>query len=201
MTRIAHLSTYSPAPRHCRACLLLLLLLLPMLVAAAPIELEGHTYPDTVTIGDQPLQRVGVALFKYKRLFKLNTAGLYLEKAEDRDRVLSGEVPLQLDLTYCRALKREVFIDTAANYMARNVSVQELEAVAEDVKKINSWFKPVVENDCYSLTYFPGTGTRLALNGDILGTIPGPAFVKAYLTIWLGEESIGKGFTNELLGK
>jgi hypothetical protein len=85
--------------------------------------------------------------------------------------------------------------------MARNVSVQELEAVAEDVKKINSWFKPVVENDCYSLTYFPGTGTRLALNGDILGTIPGPAFVKAYLTIWLGEESIGKGFTNELLGK
>jgi len=54
--------------------------------------------------------------------------------------------------------------------------------------------------DRYSLTYIPGKGTELALNGEHKGTIEGSEFAAALFSIWLGNKPIDKTFKKQILG-
>ncbi len=51
-----------------------------------------------------------------------------------------------------------------------------------------------------ALTYIPGTGTELALNGRPMGVIEGADFAAAIFSLWLGENPYDKRFKNALLG-
>jgi hypothetical protein len=58
----------------------------------------------------------------------------------------------------------------------------------------------VQPGDRYSLTYIPGRGTELALNGEPRGVIEGAEFAAALFSIWIGREPIDKSFKNQILG-
>ena len=55
--------------------------------------------------------------------------------------------------------------------------------------------------DRYSLTYIPGKGTTLSLNGVPKGTVDGADFAAALFSIWLGPNPIDSNFKQALLGK
>jgi hypothetical protein len=57
----------------------------------------------------------------------------------------------------------------------------------------------VEPGDRYTLTYAPGWGTELALNGEPLGRIAGPDFASAVFSIWLGDEPMDKPLKRRLL--
>ena len=61
-------------------------------------------------------------------------------------------------------------------------------------------YRDVEEGDRYRLTYSPGVGTTVALNGEPLGTIPGADFAADYFGIWLGEEPLDRSFRDQVLG-
>jgi hypothetical protein len=50
------------------------------------------------------------------------------------------------------------------------------------------------------LDYLPGDGTRIALNRRHLDNIPGAAFNRALLKIWLGEQPTQASLKRALLG-
>ena len=50
------------------------------------------------------------------------------------------------------------------------------------------------------LTYIPGRGTELALNGETKGLIKGANFAVAVFSIWLGSKPINKSFKRQILG-
>ena len=58
----------------------------------------------------------------------------------------------------------------------------------------------VEPGDRYTLTYIPGEGTELALNGVPRGTIAGADFAAAIFTLWLGDKPIDERFKQSLLG-
>jgi hypothetical protein len=58
----------------------------------------------------------------------------------------------------------------------------------------------VEPGDRYALTYIPGMGTELSLNGEAKGTIQGADFAAAIFSIWLGTKPIDKGLKRQLLG-
>jgi hypothetical protein len=64
----------------------------------------------------------------------------------------------------------------------------------------NSLYEDVQPGDRYSLTYIPGKGTELALNGEPKGTIEGADFAAAVFSIWLGPEPINESFKRHILG-
>lgn len=51
-----------------------------------------------------------------------------------------------------------------------------------------------------TLTYLPGRGTELTLNGRPLALIEGADFARAYFDIWLGPDPIDAGLRDALLG-
>ena len=59
----------------------------------------------------------------------------------------------------------------------------------------------VQPGDRYSLTYIPGVGTELALNGTPRGVIEGADFAAAIFSLWLGENPFDRQFKQALLGK
>jgi hypothetical protein len=49
------------------------------------------------------------------------------------------------------------------------------------------------------LTYIPGKGTELALNGESKGVVEGDDFAAALFSIWLGSKPISESLKKELL--
>ena len=50
------------------------------------------------------------------------------------------------------------------------------------------------------LDYLPGAGTRVTINQDNKGTIPGDDFNRALLRIWLGEKPADGSLKKAMLG-
>lgn len=48
--------------------------------------------------------------------------------------------------------------------------------------------------------YIPGVGTRITINGDVKGTITGKKYFQAMLSIWVGENPVGRSFKEDILG-
>jgi hypothetical protein len=62
-------------------------------------------------------------------------------------------------------------------------------------------YRDVKPGDRYALTYVPGVGTELALNGTRLGTVAGADFAAAVFAIWLGPKAIDDSLKTQLLGR
>jgi hypothetical protein len=50
------------------------------------------------------------------------------------------------------------------------------------------------------LTYIPGRGTELALNGEPKGIIEGADFATALFSIWIGQKPIDESFKQQIMG-
>ena len=75
-----------------------------------------------------------------------------------------------------------------------------LHALQNQIAYHNSLYVDIEPGDRYSLSYTPGQGTVLALNGRPLGTIEGADFAAALFSIWLGPNPADAGFKTALLG-
>ena len=84
--------------------------------------------------------------------------------------------------------------------MRKNVDEETMARIADEIAYHNSLYKDVNPGDRATLTYFPGRGTELALNGQVLGIIEGAEFASALFSIWIGEQPIDLNFKRQLLG-
>ena len=69
-----------------------------------------------------------------------------------------------------------------------------------ELEEFNTFYQDVQPGDRYALTYRPGSGTELSLNGTPLGLIAGDDFAAAVFAIWLGTDPIDTDFRDALLG-
>ena len=58
-----------------------------------------------------------------------------------------------------------------------------------------------VSGDRYALSYVPGQGTELTLNGRRLVLVEGADFARVYFAIWLGERPLDDGMRDRLLAR
>jgi hypothetical protein len=116
------------------------------------------------------------------------------------DGVLA-DTPKRLEVEYFLALNGEDFGPATYKGLANNISAEEIERLRTRIDYHNSLYADVQPGDRYSLTYVPGVGTELALNGVPRGTIPGADFAAAIFSLWLGDQPIDKRFKRSLLGQ
>ena len=60
--------------------------------------------------------------------------------------------------------------------------------------------KAAKSGDTILLDYVPGTGTRVLINGESKGMIPGEEFNRALLRIWLGDQPADAALKKAMLG-
>jgi len=188
----------STKTRHC-ACIIVLLLtitILPLPVQA--LTVENVTFADSVTIGGTPVPLHNAALLRYLKFIRAYVAALYLPEGVPAENVLS-DVPKRLELNYLVSIKGPDFGKGAEPTLKLNQSPAELEKLRSRIDRINAIYRDVKPGDRYSLTYQPGRGTELALNGAPLTVIEGADFAAAYFGIWLGRDSIDGRLKRDLL--
>ncbi len=190
----------------CKA--LLRMMFVPLFLAALSISpppvramtVAEVTFADSVQAGSVTLPLYNAALLRYLKFIKVYVAALYLPAGVTADRVLT-DVPKRLVLHYLVSFDRDDFIEGAESVLQRNQTPAELAAIRSRIERLNAAYLAVKPGDRYALTYLPGKGTELALNGTPLVVIEGADFAAAYFGIWLGRDSLDDTLKEDLLGK
>ena len=142
----------------------------------------------------------GGAVLRYMVFIKAYAGAFYLPDEADHRQAL-GDVPRRLELSYFHAISAEDFAKATRNKVADNVTPEALAALEKRLQQFNALYRDVQPGDRYALTYLPGQGTELALNGQSLGRIEGDDFAAAVFAIWLGPDPIDQSFKKRLLGE
>jgi hypothetical protein len=112
-----------------------------------------------------------------------------------------ADIPMRLHLVYHRGFTAAEIVKGGDTLLARNVDAATLTALRDRLERLNATYRDVKPGDSYTLTYVPGAGTTLRLNGSALITVPGHDFAAAYFRIWLGDKPINDSLRDALLGR
>ncbi len=167
--------------------------------SAVAVEIQGVYFKDSIAISGTTLQIRGVGLFRFMRVVKAYVGALYMLKGTPSESVLN-DTPKRLEIEYFHAIKAEDFGSASYKVMAQNVGPEEFEKLKPRLDQQNALYRDVQPGDRYALSYVPGKGTELALNGEPLGVIQGADFAAALYAMWLGEKPMNKSFKRQLLG-
>jgi hypothetical protein len=165
---------------------------------ASALTPQDITFPDRVQAGPNLLSLHGASPLHYLKLLPVYVAGLYLPEGAGPQHVLS-DIPKQLEIGYLVPIKGSDFGKGAQPILERNQTPAAMAQLQSRIDRINAAYRDVKPGDRYALTYLPGRGTELALNGVPLITLEGADFASAYFGIWLGRQPIDEGLKRALL--
>jgi len=168
---------------------------------ACALEVSGIKLDDKTSLAGQELVLNGAGV-RTRVLFKVYVASLYLpQRAGDTSAVLAL-APRRIQLNMLRTLSADQMVDALNEGLEANNSTAELAAVKKESDQLTAVmkaFKEVREKDAIALDFADGA-TRISLNGEIKGTIPGAAFAQALTRIWLGDKPAQTDLKKALLG-
>ena len=168
-------------------------------VSTYAAEVEGIYYEKSFMADDRRLTLIGVGLLRYWG-FKAYTGAFYLEDGVPINDALA-ETAKRIELEYFRSIKGKDFGPATNKKIAKNVDTKTFERLSSRIDYHNSLYEDVRPGDRYALTYVPGKGTELSLNGESKGSIEGPDFAAAVFSIWLGPKPISNSFKQQILGQ
>lgn len=166
---------------------------------ASAQQIEGVVFEKSVQVQNDVLHLHRTALLRYLVFIKAYVGALYLPSGIDPHKVLTP-VAKRLELSYFHAIEADDFARATRQKIEENVSADALSTISARIEELGRLYQDVVPGDRYALTYTPGNGTRLTLNGQTLGVIDGEDFAKAVFSVWLGKNPIDQKFKTALLG-
>jgi len=167
--------------------------------AAWGATIEGVRFVDSCNVDGTRLTLVGTGLQRHAIIYKVCVAGFYLPPGTPAGNAFT-DVPKRLEIEYFHAIKAAQFAALTTKGVRSNASESGFDQVAARLQRLNAAYRNVKPGDRYSLTYLPGRGSTLALNGRDLVTIRGADFAKALYAVWLGEKPVTEGLRAGLLG-
>lgn len=144
------------------------------------------------------LQLAGSGLLKVAYFFSVYHAALYLPPDAGPEDAL-GDIPRRLEVVYVRSVSKGLFRELADRAMRRYLDARQMAAIRDPFEAMSALYEDARPGDRVSLTYIPGRGTELAINGSVRGLIPGSDFAKAYFGIWLHPQTLNPALRDALL--
>ena len=142
----------------------------------------------------------GLAL-RSKFFIKVYVGGLYLpQKEKAAAKVLSEDVPRRMVMHFLYSVSKDQMCDAWKEGLEQNSP-----KAAPDVKKafttLCAWMEPIPKGNELTLTYTPGKGTEVQVNGKTKGTLEGKATSDAIVGTWIGPDpGPGADFKKGVLG-
>lgn len=192
------------SPDIARRGVIALFALTPLFASAATIELAGVKLEDRAIVNGSPLLLNGAGI-RYKAVFKVYTAGLYLsQKSATTDEVLAAPGPKRMAITMLRDINSselgKLFARGIEDNMDRNAFSKLVPGVIR-MSQVFSDHKELKEGETFVLDWIPGTGTILTVKGQVEGEpFKEPEFFNALMRIWLGPRPADWKLKEALLG-
>jgi hypothetical protein len=187
-----------------RRLLLASVLLTLVIIAPAPPAgagtLAGVTLPDKVEAGGQALVLNGMGLRK-KFFVKVYVGGLYLPaKERSPAKVLGADAPRRMVLHFVYSVSAKQMCDAWEEGLADNTPAATAEVKA-GFHALCGYMEDIPKGNEMALTYLPGQGTRVEVNGKAKGTLPGKPIADAIAATWIGPHpGPGEDFKASVLG-
>jgi hypothetical protein len=172
---------------------------------AATVEVAGVQLEDRITANGSPLQLNGAGV-RYKAVFKVYTAGLYLsQKATTTEQVLAAPGPKRMTITMLRDIDSAELGKLFSRGMEDNMERSAFSKLIPGVIRMSQVFtdhKKLLTGETFVLDWVPGTGTVLTVKGKVEGEpFKEPEFFNALMRIWLGPKPADWQLKDALLGK
>ena len=177
---------------------------LSLFVAAVPAvatEVAGVTIADSATVGDQKLQLNGAGL-RTKVIFKVYVGSLFVAApSKDPAKLLASDTPRRQVMHFLREVGADAIVEAWREGFAAN-SPSTATALKGRIDTFCGYWRGRKEGDEAALTYLPGTGLSLTINGKAVGQpVPGKDFADAVLNNWIGPKPPTEDLKNGVLGK
>ena len=170
-------------------------------VPAGAGTLAGATLPDKAEVKGQSLVLNGMGLRK-KFVIKVYVAGLYLpQKEKNAQKILSGDTSHRMVMHFLYGVSKDQMCEAWNEGLEANTPNASAE-VKKAFTTLCGWMEPIDKGKQIVMTYVPGEGTQVEVNGKVKGTVPGAATADAILATWLGPKpGPGEDFKKALLGQ
>jgi len=85
--------------------------------------------------------------------------------------------------------------------LVMNITKDQHKELSGEIEQMLSYFNGKMHRGEESyFDYIPGKGTQVIINNEVKGLIPGKDFYRAMLSIWIGENPVGRSFKDDILG-
>lgn len=192
-----------PFSRLLACSLALCLLALP--ACAQDVDVGGVRHPASVSAQGTSLQLNGAGI-RYKAVFKVYTAGLYLaQKADTPEAVLAASGPKRMQITMLREIDANELGKLFTRGVEDNTPKGEYARLVPGLIRMGEVFsvhKKLLPGDTFTIDWRPGQGTVIEVKGQVQGQpFKEPEFFQALMRIWLGNNPADHLLKDALLGK
>jgi hypothetical protein len=190
-----------------RSITLLFSLFVALTGASGAAELAGVKIDDKLKLSASgPELVLNGAGLRTRYRFKVYVAALYLpEKKSSAAEVIALKGPKRVQLWLMRDVEADQMSTALIEGLNANLSSAELEKSKAQIQQLNATLvalQELKEGDVMTFDLLPGAGTRISVNGKLLGTpIAGDDFHVALLKIWLGDNPVQADLKKGLLGQ
>jgi hypothetical protein len=158
---------------------------------AQGIEAAGVKFEPTANVGGNTAQLNGAGV-RYKAIFKVYAAGLYLPK---KTKVISEALAMPGAKRISITMLRDIDANELGRLFSRGIEDEipkadfgKLVPSILRMSQIFSDYKTLKSGDSFTIDYVPGTGTVISVKGKPAGEpIKEPEFYTAMMSIWLGK--------------
>ncbi len=163
---------------------------------------KGVNFPDYLIIGSQKCELNGVGVRK-KFFIEVYYGALYLPyKSHDATKIIQDDVPkaVIMHVVY-KKIDSKKWVDgwkeAFEEYLKRGTG-----SLKSRIDKFIGFFdEDVVKGGEVRISYDPGKGTEVEINGKVKGTVEGSDFMKALWSVWLGDNPVSKSLKEGMLGE
>ncbi|WP_218241440.1 chalcone isomerase family protein [Comamonas fluminis] len=170
---------------------------------AEATQVQGVSYAPTLQLQGKALQLNGAGT-RYKAVFKVYTAGLYLEKpAHSLQDIAALPGPKRISVTMLRDIDSAELGKLFARGMEDNMERAAFSRLVPGVMRMSDIFtqhKKLLTGETFTVDWIPGQGTVVTVKGQPQGeAFKEPEFFNALLGIWLGPKPADQQLRKALL--
>jgi hypothetical protein len=170
-------------------------------VAADAATVAGVTIADSTNVNGQSLVLNGAGIRK-KLFIKVYVGSLYLPaKQGDPGAILAADAPRKMVMHFVFSVGKGKIAEAWDEGLEANVPNASAE-VKSAFKALAGWMDDMKDGQEIAMTYVPGSGTSVEVNGKVKGSLAGKPTADAILATWIGPKpGPGGDFKDGVLGK
>jgi hypothetical protein len=173
--------------------------------AFSQVTVSGVKFDESTDVRGSKVQLNGAGV-RYKAIFKVYAAGLYLpKKADTVDQAMAQTGAKRMTITTLREIDSSELGKLFSRGMEDNMDKAAFSKLIPSVVRMGQIFsehKKLNAGDNFSIDWVPGVGTVISVKGVQQGEpFKEPEFFNALLRIWLGPNPADWKLKDALLGR
>ncbi len=153
----------------------------------------------TATVEGKTLKLNGAGIRKKAGIIKVYVGALYLESTgSDASSIVSSDQVKMVEMHFLRDVSKDKILGAYKDGFENN-SADKMAELQPGLDQLASGLADVKEGSVMTVTYVPGKGTTVAIQGGPSVTVAGKTFADALFRNWLGSDPADSTLKEEML--